>query len=81
MLKELSDEEKKLINELTVKIINDVPTQEISDWLRTFPDDIQILMVEAVDVMNKNLDMILKSPNQKELIAKLLKGELNETDS
>jgi len=81
MFKELSPEEKKLINQLTIKIINDVPTQEISAWIQSFSDDIQVLMVEAVDVMNKNLDMVLKSPNQKELIAKLLKGELDETSS
>lgn len=80
-LRGISEEEKGFINELTVKLINDVPVKEVEDWIRTLPDRIQIILVETVDVMNKNLDMILKSPNQKELVGKLLKGELNETDS
>lgn len=77
----LTNEEINLINELTIKLINDVPVKEVEEWIRSFPDRIQIILVESVDVMNKNLDMILKSPNQKELVSKLLKGELNETNS
>jgi hypothetical protein len=40
-------------------------------------------MVETVDIMNKNLDMILKSPYKDKLVAELLenKGELSETNS
>ncbi len=76
MYKEISEEEKGFINELTIKLINDVPVEEVDKWIRTLPDRIQIILVEAVDVMNKNLDMILKSPNQKELVSKLLKGEI-----
>ena len=81
MYKEISEEEKKFINELTIKLINDEPVKEVERWVRTLPDHIQVILVEAVDVMCKNLNMIMKSDNQKELVAKLLKGELNETDS
>ena len=81
MYKDISKEEKKFINELTIKLINDVPVKEVEEWVRTLPDHIQVILVEAVDVMCKNLDMIMKSSNQKELVAKLLRGELNETNS
>jgi hypothetical protein len=81
MKHEPSDEEKKFINELTIKLINDVPVKEIEEWIKELPDNVQVLMVETVDIMCKNLDMILKSPNQKELVNKLLKGELSETNS
>jgi hypothetical protein len=81
MTRELTPEEKKIINELTIKIINAVPIKEIDDWIRTFPDNMQVLIVESVDVMIKNLDKILKGSDQKELIAKLLKGEFHETNS
>jgi hypothetical protein len=81
MYQEISEEEKKYINELTIKLINDVPVKEVEKWVRTLPEHTQVILVEAVDVMNKNLDMIIKSSNQKEMISKLLKGELNETDS
>lgn len=77
MGRELSSEEKGFINELTIKLINDIPTKEVEEWVRTLPDHVQVILVESVDVMCKNLDMILKSPNQKEMITKLLKGELN----
>ena len=81
MYKDISKEEKKFINELTIKLINDVPVKEVEEWVRTLPDHIQVILVEAVDVMCKNLNMIMKSDNQKELVAKLLRGELNETNS
>ena len=81
MYKDISKEEKKFINELTIKLINDEPVKEVEEWVRTLPDHIQVILVEAVDVMCKNLDMIMKSSNQKELVAKLLRGELNETNS
>lgn len=81
MNQEMTDEEKKFVNELTIKVINNEPVEKIENWVRNLPDNIQVLMVETIDVMNKNLDMILKSPNQKEIISKLLKGELDETNS
>ena len=81
MNQEMTDEEKKFVNELTIKVINNEPVEKIEKWVRNLPDNIQVLMVETIDVMNKNLDMILKSPNQKEIISKLLKGELDETNS
>ena len=79
MYKEISEEEKGFINELTIKLINDVPVKEVEEWVRSLPDHVQIILVEAVDVMCKNLDMIIKSSNQKELVAKLLKGEINDS--
>lgn len=78
----LSDDEKKFVNELTIRVINNEPIDEIGRWVRNLPDHIQVLMVETLDEMNKNLDRILKSPNKDELIAELLKnkGEINETN-
>lgn len=81
MSRELSSEEKGYINELTIKLINDVPVKEVDKWVQSLPDHVQVIIVEAVDIMCKNLDIILKSTNQKEVIAKLLKGEYHETNS
>lgn len=75
MSKELSEEERKIINELTLKLTKNTPIQEVDDWIKTLPESMQIIIVEALDVMNKNLDKILKSPNKSQLIQQILENK------
>lgn len=77
-MRELAPEERKVINELTLKLSSNIPVKEIDEWVKSLPDNLQIIVVESLDVMNKNFDKLLKHPKKDLLIQQLLKQSKKE---
>jgi len=79
MSREPSEEEKKIIMELVTKITTNEVVDKIFSWIQTFSDEIQIILMESIDVMIKNLDSISKHPNKDRIVSELLKQkEMND---
>ena len=72
--KNLTLEEQTAIRELLAKIAKQESTESIEEWVRSHPENIQVLLVQTVHESIKSIDLLLSQvhPDLKPFIDKII---------